>query len=427
MRIRMLVFLAAAVPAALGQAPAAGLAKCGGLRVRRSAHDLSPDEWQRIGRVVAQLHSNGHFDRFARAHNVLFDSVHGTAAFFPFHRRFVQEFEDLGRQIDPEFTVPYWDSTRDSRDPASSSVLQDDTLGGNGQGPGRCLRNGIQGQWGSLVPRRHCLRRDFNDGDAILPWVPAEVISSFLQTDRRLADFSEHIEYSIHGAVHIGLGGDAGTRVAPNDLFFYMHHANIDRLWWQWQVGHRRVFDYNGPGPNGEAVLDDVIPQTGDVSFGGAQVRSVMVLGYGTVCYAYDSAPPPPASYPRRRPPGPQPGRGRSSQAPAAPVLSGGSNATSAGLEAARIHGALSGDPALKKYFPGIAALAGPDRSIGAYDDGSALSCAERRARRLVHPAPVPEAWIRMHNFDPARVRRVYDEMYRLIDQLNNSTYVSPY
>ncbi|KAJ2820152.1 hypothetical protein IWW50_005172, partial [Coemansia erecta] len=139
------------------------------MRTRRSAHSLSDDDWRRIGRVLAQMHDDGSIDRFARAHQALFESVHGSTTFFPFHRKFVQEFEDVGRQIDPEFTVPYWDSTRDYRNPASSPILRDNTLGGNGQGRNACLQNGIQGGWTMGFPGDHCLRRSFDSGNSIDP------------------------------------------------------------------------------------------------------------------------------------------------------------------------------------------------------------------------------------------------------------------
>ncbi|PIA16896.1 Di-copper centre-containing protein, partial [Coemansia reversa NRRL 1564] len=139
-----------------------------------------------------------------------------------------------------------WDTTLDYEDPASSPILRDDTLGGNGQGPNSCLPNGVQGGWEIGFPNRHCLRREFNNGDSIEPWIPAEVISSYIQSDDNLSLFREHIEYGIHGAVHLGLGGDDSTRYAPVDLFFFMHHANIDRLWWLWQNNQHDPLDYSG-------------------------------------------------------------------------------------------------------------------------------------------------------------------------------------
>ncbi|KAJ2715078.1 hypothetical protein H4R19_001403 [Coemansia spiralis] len=419
--------LVAVLLLALTEVLAQALPKCGSLRQRRSAHSLSPGEWQQLGRVVYQLHRQGQFDRFARAHGVVFDQVHGTAAFFPFHRRFVQEFEDLGRQIDPGFTIPYWDAPRDYRDPASSPVLQPYALGGDGRGRVGCVRDGVQGGWGSLFPGRHCLQRNFNAGSAILPWVPPEMISSYLQSDFQLGLFREHIEYGIHGAVHLGLGGDAATPFAPNDLFFFMHHANIDRLWWQWQVGHRSIFDYDGPGPNGGATLDDLIPQSRDVHFGGERVWSTMVLGYGSMCYTYDTAPPAPSRYP-----GALAARSQADwDEPPAFTLSGASNTTEAGLEVARIRAALRRDPALRDLFPGVAALDPPMRSLGASspppEDRDASTCRELTGRKIVYPAPLTRAWIEMHGFDVDRVDQLYAEGCRLIDRLNNSTYVSPY
>ncbi|KAJ2162060.1 hypothetical protein GGF46_000935 [Coemansia sp. RSA 552] len=423
MRTLGILALLAISPLAVAQNPG----KCTSNRVRRSAHSLSPSDWERIGHVLSQMHDAGHVDRFARAHQALFESVHGSTTFFPFHRRFVQEFEDIGRQIDPGFTVPYWDSTRDYEDPASSPILSSGTLGGNGQGPDMCLPDGIQGGWTMGFPGRHCLRRDYRDGDTMEPWVPAELISSYIQSDDQIADFREHIEYGIHGAVHLGLGGDAATRFAPNDFFFFMHHANIDRLWWLWQNSNHDPLDYNGPGTNGEASLSDVIPQNNDVSFDGARVDSVMVLGYGPACYTYDSAPNAPSKYPGSSDGPDRPNRIIHHQ-PA--VFSGSSNSAGFGLEVARIHRALDQDPALKEYFPGVAAL-GSSRVAGGYDSRPVDKCQQEAtaypARRLVHPAPMTDEWIRMHGFDPARVERLYNDGCMLIDRLNNSTYVSPY
>ncbi|KAJ2295595.1 hypothetical protein IWW55_005394 [Coemansia sp. RSA 2706] len=419
MRILSSVVLAAAVASAvLGQGPQ----KCSSLHTRRSAHSLSTDEWRKIGRVLAQMHDSGELDRFAGAHQALFESVHGSTTFFPFHRKFVQEFEDVGRRIDGTFFVPYWDSTRDYRDPARSPILRNTTLGGNGQGPDGCLQDGIQGGWTMGFPGDHCLRRQFDDGSAIEPWVPAEVISSYIQSDDAIAQFREHIEYGIHGAVHLGLGGDAATRFAPNDFFFFMHHANIDRLWWLWQNTHR-MMDYNGPGTNGEASLDDVIPHTDNMDFGDARAGSVMVLGFNRMCFAYDSAPAPPAQYPGANS---DDHRMIHDARLPAPVFSGSSDTAGLGLEIMRIRRALAGSAALKDDFPGVAAL-GAARGIDADVDADACTCQERRAKRLVYPAPMSEMWIRMHGFDRARVDGVHREACALIDRLNNSTYVSPY
>ncbi|KAJ2862722.1 hypothetical protein GGH94_004098 [Coemansia aciculifera] len=404
---------------------AQGPVQCDDMRVRRSAHSLTDSDWQNIQNVVSQLHLDGQFGRFARTHDAVFDNVHGHSAFFPFHRRFVLEFENLGRKIDPSFTIPYWDTTRDYRTPQSSPVLRGAALGGNGEGPQGCLQSGIQGNWTLGFPNRHCLSRRFSGGDGtILPWVPAELISSFIQRDGQLSDFREHIEFSIHGATHIGLGGDAGTRYAPNDFFFYMHHANIDRLWWQWQNSQGRLFEYNGPGTHGEAQLADVIPEDQAVSFGGQAVGSVMILGFNGVCYYYDSAPNPPSRYPGAS----SDDNGRMKITPvlnATASFSGSSNVASHELEMAGIHRALGEQAGLKEFFPKVALL-GPSR-MEIYRPNDKCGGYKKAKQALVYPARMNKDWVKMHGFVPERVEKVYRDACRLIDLLNNSTYVSPY
>ncbi|KAI9499773.1 hypothetical protein GGI25_005109 [Coemansia spiralis] len=368
------------------------------------------------------MHQDGQFDRFAKSHDAVFDQVHGTSAFFPFHRRFVLEFENIGRQIDPDFVVPYWDSTRDYRRPADSPILRGGTLGGNGQGPDACVSDGIQGGWVVSFPNRHCLQRSFNQGNSIMPWIPAEVISSFVQGDDDLAGFREHIEFSIHGAVHLGLGGDASTPFAPNDFFFYMHHANIDRLWWLWQNGQNTPFKYNGPGAFGEARLDDPIPQDHTVELGHGSVKSVMVLGYNDICYSYDSAPAPPNDYP-----GGSNTKSANTTFAELPIFSGSSVAAGNPLELARIRKALNEQHMLRDYFPRSALLGPPTREeIAEPSDVSRCECLKKKAR-ILYPARMSESWIRMHGFNAERVEQLYQEACRLIDLLNNGTYISPY
>ncbi|KAJ2004992.1 hypothetical protein GGI02_002203 [Coemansia sp. RSA 2322] len=294
-----------------------------------------------------------------------------------------------------------------------------------------CVLNGIQSNWTMSFPNRHCLQRQYSDGDSIGPWVPAEVISSYIQSDRQLADFREHIEFGYHGAVHLGLGGDAATKHAPNDFFFHMHHANIDRLWWLWQNGQNAFFNYNGPGDRGEAQLDDTIPEDRTVNFGRAPVGSVMILGYNGMCYSYDSAPAPPARYPW--PPNGDGGDdtrlAMTARNTSTSVLSGSSVMAGHALELVRIHGALKGQGELSEYFPKVASLA-PSRveMLSQTATGKKnCTCKQYVNRAIMYPPRMTEPWIRMHGFDPERVEQVHRDACRLVDLLNDSNYVSPY
>ena len=43
-----------------------------------------------------------------------------------------------------------------------------------------------------------------------------------------------------HGSVHIAVGGPMATERSPADPLFWLHHANVDRLWARWQKQHPR-------------------------------------------------------------------------------------------------------------------------------------------------------------------------------------------
>ncbi|MBN9694043.1 MAG: tyrosinase family protein [Verrucomicrobia bacterium] len=39
----------------------------------------------------------------------------------------------------------------------------------------------------------------------------------------------------IHGRVHLWMGGNMSSSSSPNDPLFWLHHANLDRIWAEWQ------------------------------------------------------------------------------------------------------------------------------------------------------------------------------------------------
>ena len=74
----------------------------------------------------------------------------------------------------------------------------------------------------------------------------------------------------------------------PADPIFFLHHAMVDKVWWQWQQRdpQNRTFAYKGLRNDGRnATLDDVLPMLGLAP--DAVVRNYMDTKGGTLCYTY--------------------------------------------------------------------------------------------------------------------------------------------
>lgn len=84
---------------------------------------------------------------------------------------------------------------------------------------------------------------------------------------------------------------------SPADPIFYLHHANLDRLWWSWQKLNltTRLTEISGPSemmkPTSPPVTLD-FPMTLGVSYEQATVGDVMDIldcgKTGVLCYDYD-------------------------------------------------------------------------------------------------------------------------------------------
>jgi tyrosinase len=237
-----------------------------------------------------------YYDQFVWWHRQSFlcpiEAAHMSSAFLPWHREFLLMFEDALRQVSGKpITVPYWDWT----DPNSTAaVFAPDFMGGMGKqtmhyavmgGPFR------KGAWRLNVvdPKAndergfHYLVRRF--GTPVRRELPtaADVAKALSRPvyDVKPYDamanpkrsFRNYLEgwrgvkrmtcedglmgvkgrkgapHDMHNAVHLWVGGVWGPDEKPyqgtmtlntslNDPVFWLHHANIDRLWSQWEQIH---------------------------------------------------------------------------------------------------------------------------------------------------------------------------------------------
>lgn len=102
------------------------------------------------------------------------------------------------------------------------------------------------------------------------------------------------IEVNLHNLVHRYVNGNMVSMASPNDPVFWLHHANIDRLWGDWQRKNKESCPYSpvGTAPLGHNLYDTLIfhepsspPPWTDL------YTNVQVLDHLKLGYRYDTDP----------------------------------------------------------------------------------------------------------------------------------------
>jgi tyrosinase len=138
------------------------------------------------------------------------------------------------------------------------------------------------GSTGTFVPRAGIIRQftTSNLGDPS----PAQLrsaydVSPWSEFSDSTLSFREALE-SPHNSVHVQIGGDMNSGTSPNDPVFWLHHANIDRLWARWQQT-RGITNYQptSGGPPGHN-LNDVMRFEESATATPASVLDWVSMGY---------------------------------------------------------------------------------------------------------------------------------------------------
>ena len=162
--------------------------------------------------------------------------------------------------------LAYWDWTLDSTALEVSPIFSPTSgFGGDGDPDGditvgrtgRCVTDGpfsdIRASYYDVKELPHCLSRGFRDDAGNLGHMSGSDVSpASIEEALQLGDYESFVvalEKRVHDAIPFGIGGDFETFTAPYDPLFYLHHVQLDRLWWLWQ--HRgedgeRVMAYGG-------------------------------------------------------------------------------------------------------------------------------------------------------------------------------------
>jgi hypothetical protein len=183
---------------------------------------------------------------------------HGSYFFLAWHRMYLYYFERILRDAvqeaagDPnlQFALPYWDySTRQlpdtfraPTDPSNTLfVAQRRTLCNSPQAGQECVSEtqGSSTQALTLIPYCNCPDGQATCDGCTPGLTPDETFGGEFtpQPEHFLGQFGE-LESQPHNVIHNRVGGFSGwmsdADCAARDPIFWLHHANIDRLWQVW-------------------------------------------------------------------------------------------------------------------------------------------------------------------------------------------------
>jgi len=200
-----------------------------GIEVMKSRPATDPTSWQ----YQANIH--GTYDtRNLTSWNTC---SHGTFFFFSWHRMYLLYFERILRKAsgDPNLALPYWNYSdfpdqralpEPFRIPADSSNPLFIAQRGGGINEGTTILANAEVSYNRAFQLTNFFHR--TSGEQSFGGLKVS------ETSHR-GNGKGLLEAQPHGQIHVALGGWMGDiNNAARDPIFWLHHANMDRLWERW-------------------------------------------------------------------------------------------------------------------------------------------------------------------------------------------------
>jgi len=197
---------------------------------RKNQSKMTQGEKDRFINGIQTLISGGQYGPHVSHHANMMHNFHGSMGpigllrFLPWHRVYLFQLEEMLQSFDSEMFIPYWDWSVDQDIPQwlqgfTPTVIVDGL-------PRTVVRApGAHPQFPSLPP-------------------PQDVNSTMSETTyvdftNALEGWSPNTQSRMHNGVHMWVGGImSNAQYSPTDVLFWLHHANVDRIWAMWQNNH---------------------------------------------------------------------------------------------------------------------------------------------------------------------------------------------
>jgi tyrosinase len=224
------------------------------LRIRKNQAEFSEEQKEAFKRSVEKLVSDGAYSSLVLVHTNMSHNMHGSMGtigllrFLGWHRSYLMQFEnlliaadqDLRPNANDRIFLPYWHWDDDfpnwlegflpSRHPGNGSILSN--------------RKNVYPPEKPTATDIDLIMNNFRDQ------LPTTNIS-----DPNVADYvrftyalegwgtrPDETSLPAHNHVHDWVGGImANPRFSPTDPVFWLHHAEVDRLWSKWQITYPKA------------------------------------------------------------------------------------------------------------------------------------------------------------------------------------------
>ena len=228
----------------------------------------------------------------------LTNMAHWNIGFCAWHRQYLLDFERALQAVDPGVDLPYWDWAADDGNlfaatfagelgpPNQAAPVQ------TGNYAGSAINPLLQEAWGTPLARGGGNSLSWPASSAAVEWL--EGLDARPSGAHPMWIFWQILEAgwpnvltATHNAGHNFVGGHMMGVFSPNDPLFWLHHANVDRIWANWQRNLLRRT--GGAHPDDWPLPTETSPLSGDPAPYGHRIDDLMWPWVGDFAPAFHS------------------------------------------------------------------------------------------------------------------------------------------